>query len=76
MPAHDLPLPTFEEVLFCDSMTTSEEVGYYEGIFVFMHGMCMYMKESFMDVVQDTSLATQDTFSLVYVSCIVIMHMP
>ena len=27
MPTEDLPLPTLEEVLFCDSKTTSEEVG-------------------------------------------------
>ena len=27
MPSEDLPLPTFEEVLFCDGKTTSEEVG-------------------------------------------------
>ena len=26
MPTEDLPLPTLEEVLFCDSKTTSEEV--------------------------------------------------
>ena len=26
MPAENLPLPTLEEVLFCDSKTTSEEV--------------------------------------------------
>ena len=27
MPTEDLPLPTLEEVLFCDSKTTAEEVG-------------------------------------------------
>lgn len=27
MATEDLPLPTLEEVLFCDSETTSEEVG-------------------------------------------------
>ena len=46
MPAHDLPLPTFEEVLFCDSMTTSEEVGYYIKTFVHVNVYVHSMSEN------------------------------